>query len=102
MHVTQAWLFALAGAVLGFGVVQGDPYLIINGAIAGFIANGLLYLGVRKFRAWTEARAYAEQMCWPNGKGGWLSLDNAAYRLALPQYNLRLTDVEARKAILNH
>lgn len=55
-----------------------------------------LYLLSRTWRARYEAAAYREQTCWPDGKGGALTLDAAAARLALPGYDLGLTVEECR------
>ena len=59
--------------------------------------HSLLYLGVRRYRLWAEARAYAVQMRYPNGLGGALSLDDAAWRLAGERYGLGI-DVERARA----
>ena len=61
----------------------------------------LLYLTVRRYRQWAEATAYREQMRYPDAKGGSLSLDNAAARLAGPGYSLGIT-VEHARNILQH
>jgi len=59
----------------------------------------LLYKFHKPYRLWAEARAYAEQMKYPNGKGGYLSLDLAAFRLALPRYDLGITIERAKLEI---
>lgn len=99
-HVKWAWCFALAGALIGLAAAVYFPaYLywpVLWGALAGFIANGLAYIGIRRFRLLSEAYAYAAQMRFPDRKGGYLTLDLAAYRLALPQYDLGLSLEEAK------
>lgn len=59
-----------------------------------------LYLLYRPFKLWAEVQAYKVQMHYPDRNGNFLSLDGAAYRLALPLYNLNLTLNEARIALL--
>lgn len=55
----------------------------------------LLYLRSRTYRELAEVDAYRVQMRYPDGKGGQLSLDDAAARLAGPRYGLGITAVEA-------
>ena len=65
----------------------------------GFATLGLhipLYLLSKRYRLWAEASAYKEQMRWPNGTGSSMSLDTAARRLAAPEYNLGITEAEAK------
>ena len=73
-HVRQAW----CGLLLG---------------------HALLYQFVRRYRQWAEIRAYREQMCWLRADGAYLSLDDAAWRLTSPRYNLGITIDEARAAL---
>jgi hypothetical protein len=61
----------------------------------------LLYLW-RPYRLWSEASAYAVQMKYLDRHGGYLTLENAAYRLALPQYDLHITEAEAANFIKDH
>jgi hypothetical protein len=51
------------------------------------------------FRIWNEARAYKRQTQYPDGTGNYLSLDDAAARLAGPRYGFHITQDEAKRLI---
>jgi len=54
----------------------------------------------RRFKLWNEARAYRIQMKYPDLHGDYLSLDDAAARLAGPHYHFGITIEQAKKFIL--
>lgn len=60
-----------------------------------------LYLAARRYRLWAEARAYAVQMRYPNGLGGALTLEDAAWRLTQPRYRLGINVERATAEILD-
>lgn len=62
--------------------------------------HSLLYLAVRRYRLWAEARAYAVQMRFPNGLGGALTLEDAAWRLTSERYRLGIDVEQARAEIV--
>lgn len=55
-----------------------------------------LYLLVRQYRQWAEATAYRRQMRYLP----FISLDDAARRLASPRYDLGLTVAQAREVLI--
>ena len=55
---------------------------------------------IRRYRLWSEAQAYRKQMLYPDGNGGFLSVENAALRLANPNYNLDITPAQAEQYLL--
>jgi hypothetical protein len=61
--------------------------------------HSLLYLLARPYRQWAEVMAYRAQMRYPNRHSIDLSLDDAAYKLAGPRYDLQLTLSEARELL---
>lgn len=103
-HVKQAVVCALIGALAGFAAATYFPaylgWLALWGTLVGFGVNGLIYLLVRPYRLFAEAQAYAAQMCFPDRKGGYLTLGLAVYRLRLPQYDLQLTPESAESALV--
>lgn len=60
-----------------------------------------LYLFVRRYRLWAEARAYRVQMKYVDRNGHRLTLDEAADRLASPIYKFNLTHREAIAALMD-
>jgi len=58
--------------------------------------HSLLYPLVTKYRLWSEAKAYAVQVDY----GG--ELDLMAYRMALPVYDLDITQAQAKQEINKH
>lgn len=83
------------------GIYRHELEHVKQGAVLLFVVHALLYLFVRRYRQWAEARAYGVQMNFPDRNGEHLSLDLAAYRLALPCYDLGITQDEARAAIVS-
>ena len=57
--------------------------------------HSFLYHMSRKYRMWSEAKAYAKQV-----KPDLSDLDIMAYRMSLPVYNLGITRSEAKLKIL--
>lgn len=63
---------------------------------------GLFYLLSKWCRARIEAQAYAKQTHYPNGKGGQLTIEHAAYLLSKPEtYKLGLTQEQCKELILS-
>jgi hypothetical protein len=65
------------------------------------IVHSLLYATSKRYRLRSEAGAYRIQMRWPDGRGGALPLEEAAWYLAT-EYRLDVSVDEARRAILRH
>ena len=61
--------------------------------------HALLYWLSKRYRLWAEAKAYAEQMRWPDRFGNRLSLQGAASRLALPEYGFGITPEQAQTVL---
>lgn len=57
--------------------------------------HGILYRRSRKYRLWSEARAYREQMRYPDAKGMCMTMRSAAAKLAGEKYALGLTQDQA-------
>ena len=100
-HIIRQWLFAFAGAWVGIAIGGVEWFPIVNGLLIGAGVWFALYKLVRQFRLREESIAYREQMRWPDGKGGALTLQLAASRLALPMYRLGLTTKEAMLILVN-
>jgi len=62
---------------------------------------GLFYMLSKWCRARIEAQAYAKQTHYPDGKGGQLTVERAAYRMAKPGYKLGLTQEQCLDLILD-
>jgi hypothetical protein len=81
----------------------GSPLLPTQAGLAVGIASlsmhSILYLASRAYRRLAETTAYQEQMRWPDGKGGKLSLEDAASRLAWTRYDLQITIGQARELL---
>lgn len=60
-----------------------------------------LFMG-KKWTLWTEARAYAVQLNYPNAEGGYPSIDELADRLCSPIYSLGLTHEQAVSEIAKY
>ena len=107
-HVKQFAWPALIGTLLGLAAAAAFPALSAvwpgDGAVLGLslgaMFHPLAYLWVRRYRLWAEAQAYGVQMNYPDRYGGKLSLDNAAYRLTLPNYKLGITLDEAKARLM--
>ena len=79
----------------GVGVPQHQLTHIWQGIIIW--PHPLLYRYVRRYRQWAEVIAYRVQMRYPDWSGGVnLSLNDAAMRLTLKRYDLRIEWDEAR------
>lgn len=63
--------------------------------------HALLYLFVRRYRLWAEARAYREQMRHVDRRGHRMTLDEAAACLANSRYRLDLSHEQAIAALMN-
>lgn len=100
-HVRQWWTAGLIGAALivVFALAIHMPQVASLAAL-GFLSHPLSYAHWSRYRQWCEATAYREQMLYPDRHGGYLSLDAAAERLALPMYRLGLTPDQARNILL--
>lgn len=68
--------------------------------IVSLAMHSALYLASRAYRQTAEVAAYRVQMRYPDGKGGRLSLDDAAARLAGARYGLGITIDQARALLL--
>lgn len=88
-----AWFLAPVG---GLTPMQAALVLGIAAAIGG---HGLLYLLVTAYRRAVEVDAYVMQMLYSNGRGGALTLDDAAERLSRPNYRLGITVDQARETL---
>lgn len=95
-HVRQWWTAGLAGATLIvlFALAIHLPQAASLAAL-GFLAHPLGYALWPRHRLWCEVQAYREQMRHPDRNGGFLTLDDAAGRLALPIYKLGITLAQA-------
>jgi len=99
-HVKQAAAFSAVGLLLGLGVSHLYPlygYLpALWGALAGQIADGLLYYFSKTYRLFAEAQAYRKQMQYPSSNGGPpLTIEQAIYYLTR-DYHETLTPEQAR------
>ena len=61
--------------------------------------HALLYNLSKRYALRAEARAYAEQMRWPDRFGNRLSLQGAASRLAAPEYGFGITPEQAQTVL---
>ncbi len=59
----------------------------------------VLYLFSRAYREFAEVAAYRVQMQYSDGKGGQLTLDDAAARLAGPRYGLGMTVAKMKEVL---
>lgn len=55
----------------------------------------------RRYRIWNEARAYRRQMLYRDLHGSFMSLDDAAARLASEHYGFGITYQQARNILLH-
>lgn len=62
---------------------------------------GILLRNHPRFRLWNEAAAYKVQIQHPNKNGGYMTIDEAAARLAGPHYGFGITQEQAKQHILN-
>ena len=84
------------------GIFRHELEHVRQGLALLFLPHALLYRFVRRYRLWAEARAYSIQMRYPDRNGECLTLALAAYRLALPVYDLGITQEKARIALMTH
>lgn len=84
------------------GIFRHELEHVRQGLALFFLPHALLYRFVRRYRLWAEARAYSIQMRYPDRNGKCLPLALAAYRLALPVYDLGITPAEARAVLVTH
>mgnify|MGYP001567218418 CR=1 FL=1 len=61
---------------------------------------GILVRNIDSFRLWNEAAAYKVQTQHPNKNGGYMTVDEAAVRLAGPHYGFGITFAQAKQRIL--
>jgi hypothetical protein len=105
-HVKQ-WLFvgvtlgALIGAIARLIALDTAPQPVqiavwAIDVLAALTGHEFLYAGSRAYRAWAEADAYRTQMNYPYRTGVYLSLNEAAARLASRRYKLEITIDQAR------
>lgn len=100
-HVRQWWMMTLpAGLIIGLVVLSSDIVPLIGLMPLVLVVYNVLYALNLAYREWCEATAYREQMRYPDRHGGYLSIDAAAERLALPMYRLDLTPDQARNILL--
>lgn len=99
-HVRQWWTAGLAGAALivMFALAIHMPQVASLAAL-GFLAHPLGYALWSRHRLWCEVQAYREQMRHPDRNGGFLTLEDAAERLANPRYRLGITAADARRLL---
>lgn len=104
-HVWQWWMgcvigFFASGLAAWFYLLQPWWSWLVSGALLGGTAHVLLYYFSRRYRLWAEARAYRQQMLYPDRNGVRLSLDEAAVRLGDNElYKLGVTVDQAREAL---
>lgn len=60
----------------------------------------ILYALIKPYRKWAEASAYAQQTHHQRTDGSYMSVQEAAERLARPMYRLGMTQDQAEQAIL--
>ena len=91
-HVLQWAEMAFLGALVfgALGYLWAGPFGICCGALGLLTHNALMRL--RAYRLWAEVAAYRKQMVQHESA---ISLESAAWRLALPLYNLGLRQAEA-------
>ena len=99
-HVRQWWAAGLAGAALivVFALAINMPQLASLAGL-GFFAHPFGYAFWSRYRQWSEVVAYSEQMRHPDRKGCFLTLEDAAERLAKPNYRLGLTTADAYRLL---
>lgn len=95
-HVAQ-WYAVLAAALLAALVasLQTQPGAAAGLLLASVGLHGFLCRHWRKFRLLCEAQAYGRQIRFPDRRGSYLSLVDAAARLCSTRYDLRLSRDEA-------
>lgn len=109
-HVRQFYRMWLFGAIVNapfaawLALHFASPLSPLQAALAVGISclamHPLLYLRFRVYREQAEVDAYRAQVRYPDGKGGQLSLDGAAERLARERYGLGITTEEAMELLV--
>lgn len=90
-HVAQ-WFAGLALWVLGCYLAQAPHWVIYA---LGLFTHQLAYEAVTPYRLWSEVLAYRVQTRYADAKGGRLSPEGAARRLAGQTYGLGITEAQA-------
>jgi hypothetical protein len=102
-HARQMWAVAFYVLLIAIVLCAAEPAGWVLFALAcplvALCAHGALYSVSRHYRLHAEVEAYAVQTLTPDGRGGFLSMDDAAARMCLPIYNLGLT-VEAARFLI--
>ena len=99
-HVVQWYAVLAAMLFLAFmAFFQGQGGIAAGLALASIGMHGLLYRRSRRFRLLSETQAFSRQMLFPDRYGKYLSLADAATRLASARYELGLTWGEAAERI---
>lgn len=106
-HVVWFWVVGMVAAAINGPIAAwlaysfGSPIAPLQAGIAVGIfcllfMYSILYTWSRDYRQAAEAAAYREQMRWGDAKGGRMSIEGAAKRLAGARYDLGITVDEAR------
>ncbi|OGA31710.1 MAG: hypothetical protein A3G80_12815 [Betaproteobacteria bacterium RIFCSPLOWO2_12_FULL_62_13b] len=106
-HVRQWWtsFFLTGGLVIlnlcAVRVAFGETFwqAAFLGLWFSWLAHPLLYRASRRYRRWSEIRAYRVQLRYPDTRGVKMSLSAAAELLAGPRYRLGLQFKEARSLL---
>lgn len=109
-HVNQFWIASIlscaAIALVVYALNLDYPFdhsFIYPYILAGFATHSLLYKFVRPYRLYAEAQAYAAQAVpFPPAIPSKDQMNLMAWRLALPLYDLNITQRQAYDEILNH
>lgn len=106
-HVRQWWtVFFLVGGIVILNVCQfravlGEAFsqVAFFGLWLSWLAHPLFYHLSRRYRQWSEIRAYRTQLKYRDASGRCLSLSAAAELLSGPRYRLGLSFKEARRLL---
>jgi hypothetical protein len=106
-HVRQWWtLFFLVGGVVILNICQfrgmlGELFsqVAFLGLWLSWLAHPLCYHLSRRYRRWSEIRAYRTQLRYRDARGRSMSLATAAEWLSGPRYGLGLSLNEARRLL---
>ena len=103
-HVEQWWIGVALGFFAGLllATLGAGGEVVLLGLAAGIAVHPVAYLRLRRYRLWTEARAYREQTRWPAADGDHLSVESAAYKLTAEHYRLGLTYEQALAYLKGH
>lgn len=83
------------------GLLEHEKEHVWQSVSTLFIGHALLYLFVRRYRLWAEVKAYNVQRAYPDRHDKYLSLNDAAARLAGPKYKLNITIEQAKEYLQN-